>query len=196
MSAVPYQDVEPLSLMERQEFSRTANGRTIGKSFGSPLWRGSWTTGPLPHDAALDFEAQLHLLDGVIGTFYAGDLRVKPYPSLSDGGVQIHTVGSNGDTLRLKGLPPGFVLPRGRYLSFDYGDRRAFHQVVEGATASGGGITPLLRVRPHVRPGAVIDLAVKLNKPEAEFSLDPGSVSKRLEGALHTVISFSGTQVL
>lgn len=190
-------------LFERQEFSRTAGGRTIGKSLGSPLWVTELETYPLPNAQALDFEARLNMLDGVIGTFYAGDLRrMRPAAyangGFTDAGVEIHTVGENGKSLRLKGLGAGFILTRGDYLSFDYGvaPSRALHQVVESVVADGSGVTPLFEIRPHWRPGVAVDTPVKLNRPEGEFALNPDSLKQQPHGPFFTALSFSATQVL
>lgn len=198
--SIPFSD-QKFTLVERQEFSRQANGITLAKSFGSALWSGEWTTGPLPHDEALDYEALLNSLDGAIHEFYAHDLR-RPYPrahpngDFTDSG-KIATVGADGKSLSLKSLPAGLTLSRGDYLAFDYGSgSRALHQVMANVTAGPGGATGLIELRPHLRPGAQVDAAVSLKKPSAKFILLPGSIDQRLQGGLMTVLSFSAIQRL
>lgn len=190
-------------LMQRQEFSRQANGITRGKDFGSALWIANYSTLPLDIDDALDFEAILNSLDGVLGSFYAGDLR-RPYPRLDPKGEaiagsnpQISWFGVNGKSLALSGLPPGYVLSRGDYLSFDYGagPSRAYHQVMEPATADGSGETGGLELRPHIRPGAIVGASVTLAKPTAVMSLLPGSIEQRMIDGINTVISFQAIQI-
>lgn len=126
-------------LLERQEFSRTAGGSTIAKSFGSALWSMEATTKPMMRDDAMEYEAKIHSLDGSIGTFYAGDLRrvypkAHPTGDFSESGVAIYAVGVDSKSLQIDGLPAGFILSAGDFLSFDYGaspKSRALHQIME-----------------------------------------------------------------
>ncbi|MDR7032930.1 hypothetical protein [Mesorhizobium sp. BE184] len=199
--AVGFSD-QTFRLQERQEFSRTGNGRTYGKSFGSALWTATWQTGPMLNTDLLDYEAVLNSLDGVIGTFYAYDLR-RPYPrayptgAFTDSG-QINSLGTNGKSLSLKLLAAGFVLSRGDYLAFDYGagPSRALHQVMETVTANGSGLTSEFEVRPYIRPGATVSTPVVLKKPPALFCLQPDSIQQSIVDGMHGSISFSAMQVI
>lgn len=199
LSSVGYQD-QTFRLFSRQEVSRTAFGSTLGKDFGSAIWLATYTTGDLTQDDALAFEAALNSLDGVIQPFEAGDLRrVNPraYPdgAFTDSGV-LASVNANNKALALSGLPAGQIISSGDYLSFTYGTSRALHQAVENVTANGSGATAQFEVRPHIRPGWSLPAAVKLKAPRGLFSLMPGSVSSKLSGPLHSVISFQAIQVV
>lgn len=190
---------KPLRLVSRQELSsREASGKTYGKDFGDPLWVGSFTTTLIPNDDAVEFEAMLNSLDGVINLFEARDLR-KPFPRFYPSGVfsdtgKINTIGSNNKSLSLKGLDAGFKLAVGDYLAFDVGTHRALHQVMEAVTASGSGVTAEFEVRPHIWPGTATDAAVKLKEPSALFSLNPGSVSSQMTDGMYSSVSFEATQ--
>lgn len=192
---------QTISLVSRQEFgSRSANGTTYGKSFGSALWHVGFTTGPLANDDAIAYEALLNSLDGVIGSFEAYDLR-RRYPRLhptgsgANNGV-LASVNSNNKAISLTGLVAGQKISVGDYLSFTYGTSRAFHQAVEAVTADGSGDTTEFEVRPHLRPGWTLSPAINvtLKNPSGVFSLVPGSVTTRASGALHTVVSFQAVQ--
>src|SRR5690606_29871631 len=125
------------------------------------------------------------------------------YPAADPGGVildasevTIHTIGSNNRSLRLEGLPAGYVLTAGDALAFDYGAspvRRAWHRLAETVTASGSGLTPLFDLSTHLRPGATTGLAVTLKKPAAKMFRMPGPLS-----VTHThtdaIISFQAAQ--
>lgn len=196
------QEIEPLKLFERQEYSRAASGVTYGKSLGSSLWMGSWTTKPMRHDDALDFEARLNTLDGVINTFYGEDVRrryPKMYPNgtFDESAAAIHTLDTDGQ-IRIDGLPAGFVISRGDYFHFDYGTptNRALHQASETVVCDGAGLSPLFEVRPHIRQGAEVDLAVSFKRPRAIFTLEPDSISKRVVGMLHSQVSWKGVQAI
>lgn len=188
--------------MSRQEFSRQANGVTRGKDFGSAIWMATYTTGPLPNDDALAYEALLNSLDGVIQPFEAFDLR-RPYPrahptgSGASDGVLL-TVNDNNKAMSLSGLTSGQVISAGDYLSFTYGDSRAVHQAMETVTADGSGETAEFEIRPYIRPGWTISPAttVKLKNPRGLFSLMPGTVTSRSSGGIHSVISFQAVQYL
>jgi hypothetical protein len=192
---------QTISLVSRQEFgSRQANGTTYGKDFGSALWTVSFTTGPIPNDDALAYEALLNSLDGVIGSFEAYDMR-RAYPRLYPTGTGANdgvlaSVNANNKAISLSGLAVGQVVSVGDYLSFTYGTSRALHQAVETVTADGSGVTGEFEVRPHLRPGWTLSptTAVTLKNPSGVFSLVPGSVNSRASGALHTVVSFQAVQ--
>lgn len=188
-------------LMSRQEFgSRQANGTTYGKDFGSAIWPVSYTTGPLPNDDAVSYEALLNSLDGVIGIFEAYDMR-RAYPRLYPNGTGANdgvlaTVNANNKAITLTGLAANQVVSRGDYLSFTYGGSRALHQAMETITADGSGATGEFEVRPHLRAGFTTGAAVNLKAPAGLFSLVPGSVQTKSNGALHTVVSFQAMQQL
>lgn len=192
-------DSSPLQILQRQEFSRQANGRTIGKNFGSGLWMGTFVTIPVDNDDALAYEAMLDSLDGVMMPFEAFDVRRKMprlYPSGACNDGAIASVNVNTKAIGLSGLAAGQVVSVGDYLSFDYGDNRAYHRVVEAATANGAGNTPQFEVRPYIRPGWTVSTPVKLKNPRGLFVMMPGSISPKAYGSLHTVISFQAIQII
>lgn len=193
-----YQD-QTFQLQSRQELSRTAGGQTLAKDLGSCLWLGSWTTWPIPNDDALAFEAALNSLDGAIQAFEAGDLR-RLYPRLYPDGAgandgALATV-TSAKTMTLSGLAAGQVISAGDYLSFTYGTSRALHQAAESVAANGSGVTPAFEVRPYIRAGYALSAVVKLKLPRGLFTLMPNSVSSKLNGGLHSVVTFQAVQVI
>ncbi len=188
---------------ERQELSRQASGVSIGKNLGPDLWFCEYGTNLQNFASAVTFEAKLRSLAGVTKPFSAHDLR-RPYPlahadgSFNDTGV-VHTIGVDNKSLRIDGLDAGFQLSIGDYLAFDFDfepgySSRALHQVMEAATANGAGLTPVFEVYPHIRPGLVVSTPVVLKKPSALFTLEPNSRQSRLDGVLHSRISFRAIQ--
>lgn len=201
MTFVPYGPSSvPLRLQQRQELSRTAGGITVGKDLGSPIWVGDFTTAILPIDDMVEFEAMMNSLDGVVGTFEAGDMR-RPYPKAHSSGVfndtgALYDVHSSNKAIRLAGLDIGFHLSVGDYLSFNYGTARALHQVMEAAAAVSGGVTDFFEVRPHIRTGWVLSpsTSVTLKKPKGVFTMTPGSLSSQMSGPIHGTVQFSAVQ--
>lgn len=184
--------------MYRQELSRQANGVTLIKDFGTSLWTLAASSVPLFHADALDFEAMLSSMDNGIGTFHGFDAR-RPYPRSKPDGIfsdtsEISTVGGNGKSLALSGLPAGMVLSRGDHLAFNVAGWRSLHQVMETVTASGPGVSPLFEVRPHLFPGTTVGLDVTLKQPATVMMLVPGSVVPQQFDALKIVISFQAFQ--
>lgn len=187
-------------LVARSETSRAASGITRVKELGPPLWTAEFQTVPMKGADATRLAAWLDSLDNGVGSFTAYDGRT-PFPAsdptgaASLGSVQIASL--SGGALSLKGLPAAFVLTPGDYLAFDWGSpaRRAFHRVVEGATANGSGVSPVFEVRPHIRAGAAVDAAVTLVRPRAVWMLDPGSVETATVQVVATQFSFTATQV-
>lgn len=197
LAASLYQD-QVFRLFTREEVSRTAYGRTIGKRLGSAIWTIEYTTHPMPNDDAVAFEALLNSFDGVVTPFEAADLRrrrPRAHPTGGSNGTLL-SVNANNKALALAGLSAGQIVSPGDYLAFDYVDQRALHQVVAGATANGGGITSQVEVRPHLRPGWTLNAAVTLIEPRGKFTLLPDTVQPRAQGGLHTVISFKAAQAL
>jgi hypothetical protein len=188
-----------VQLVSRQETSRLAGGQTIGKDFGSALWFATYTTDSLINDDAVDFEAVLDSLDGVIEPFEACDLR-RPCPriyrdgSASDG--VLASVNANNKAITLTGLNAGQVISRGDYLSFDYGANRAFHRVSEAVTADDSGVTAEFEVRPHLRQGWSISTAVNLKAPRGIFNLVPLSVAPKQLNGQFAYVTFQAAQVI
>lgn len=87
----------------------------------------------------------------------------------------VHTIGAEGRSLRVNGLPSGYALNVGDMLQITYGSRQSLHQVAEGATASGGGLTPTFELDPAVPIGVAVGHAVRLVRAGAVMIRIPGT---------------------
>jgi hypothetical protein len=166
----------------RQEQSTLASGRVLVKDMGAPLWTLRATTKPLkPND--LDYwRARLTALENGLQQFWAYPMsRCFPqaYPNGSwptggafNGTATLAAVNANRKAISLSGLPAGFVLSVGDYVSIA-GD---LHQVMEAATAA-GGTTPQFEVRPHLWPEAGVADLVYVKQPSCLMAIVPGSLS-------------------
>lgn len=189
--------------MYRQELSRTAGGATQAKDLGSPLWRASFSTAPARRADAAALEAALISLNGSVGSFLAHDVR-RPYPLAHADGVFSDAatlasvnLGGSAFALRLAGMPQGFTLSPGDYLSFQYGSRpsRALHMVTAGG-AFDGQLTLDVEVFPAVRPGALAGAAVTFKRASCEMILEPGGQPPALRDLVASSVSFSAIQIL
>ena len=157
-------------LLWRQEQSRQANGRTILKDFGSPLWRANFTSAPM-HANDLDaWRARLAAMENGLKTFKAYPIsRYRPINHPGSGALPngtINSISSDRKTVTFAGLAS---------LNLTVGDmftvkNRDLHQIVD---VSGGSV----EVRPHLWPGIVAGDAVSVSKPFCIMAIVPGSIA-------------------
>lgn len=189
-------------LKRQDEISGLGNGQILAAELGPPLWMCEIELEPAYHEDADEIQALIEALDGSMNTFYMHSQWHK-YPKLDPWGTilgsstpTIHTVGANMKSMRIQGLPNGYQLSVGDFLSFDYSGRRAFHRVVEAATAATGGITGTFEIRPHFRTGVAVGQSVTLKKAAMKAiivpdSFDPGDI----QAMMTTGMSFACIQV-
>jgi len=187
----------------RQELSRQAGGRSQTKDLGSSLWRGSFATAPIGLLAAGPAEAALISLSGSGGSFLAYDMR-RPFPraypagDFSDTGAIGALDAGNTFMLSLVGLPAGFQLTAGDYLSFEYGAQpsRALHMVQDPPPpADGTGTTASFEVHPAIRPGALVGTPVALKRASCEMILEPGQAPPKIANMVASEVSFTAIQI-
>lgn len=183
-----------------QTVKTMADGTVVASQRATPRWQGEATLNVAFEDAA-GVDALIGSLLGSINAFQGYDLA-RSYPkadpdgaTLGSSSVTIHSVGSDGKSLKLTGLPAGYVLSVGDYISVP--SRKALHQVVEASTANGSGVSPsFFEVRPPIRAGTIATDAVVLKKPYGFFRMVPGSLSPRSKTAnVNGQISFRFSQV-
>ncbi len=185
-------------LQRRDEVSGLGGGQVLTAQLSPPLWTGSVTLAPLYHGEADQIQALIESLDGSLNDFYLYSPR-RAYPQADPTGSilgaatpQIAALGPDNKSIQLQGLPNGYKLTAGDFLHFDYGSnpvRRAFHRLMETGSANGSGTTPMLEVRPHIRPGAVVGAVVTLIKPAARCfivpdTFDPGETAAMIAGGM------------
>lgn len=181
-SMIPWFDFFNLLKIARAQFdlpsslviTRSAGGDVMRSDRGARLWRVNCAMPPLRNADAAEVRAMMHYLRGA-GTTCVVRPKPNPYPAYDPDGtilgasaVTIYDLIAGNRELRLQGLPAGYVLTPGDYLSFNYGTdpiRYAFHQIVVGGTTAGTGITPNIEVVPPIRPGAAVGEAVRLGRP-------------------------------
>lgn len=203
MSALLIGDVTFMP-MWRQQFSRQAGGSPRVADLGPEVWTALIKTTVMMNDDAEAAAAYVDQMRGSLGTFYVWNPR-RQYPRLDPDGsilgtstVTIYALGGDNKSIRLTGLPAGYKISRGDFLSWDYGTspvHRAFHRFVADGTADGSGILPSTEVAPHIRTGSSTTLAVSLKRPAAEMMIMPGTFDFPSAGPLMSTLAFSAVQV-
>lgn len=174
-------------LPELVEQSRTAGGEQLMADMGERLWTGRIDLGPMMRTEVGRPETLIQVVKQG-KTFQCYDRR-RMYPLLDPTGsvlgassVTILALGGDPREMSLAGLPVGYTLSTGDYLSFAYTSlsvtRQALHKVVDTTVvANGSGQTALFEVIPPIRPGAAAAAAVMLKKPFCKAVMVAGSAS-------------------
>ncbi len=172
------------SLGEAMQQSQTGGGDVLTASLGTRLWRGQVSFGPMTYDEMAEIEGLVEALRQPGRSFMAYDARY-PWPRGDANGAAvaaaspvIASLPAGARTLTISGLPAGYAVPSGTYLSFAYGSdpvRQALHRVVTGGDANGAGLSPVLEVVPAIRPGAQTGSAVTFIRAACKAVIIPNT---------------------
>jgi hypothetical protein len=164
------------------------------KELGPLLWHVSYMTVPMPRNEAAELEADLLSLENG-GQLFLGYDPAHPFPSASSTlpltGITVRSVQATRRGLSLTGLPVGFTLTKGDWISIAEGTNRHLLRVLENATGS-----QMFEVSPGVRPAIGAGQAVTIRYAPGLFMVDPGSVQRGDASGLHDVVSWTATQVI
>lgn len=202
MDALGVAAVAPFDILWRQEMSMQAKGTPRVRDLGDGLWHTTIRTSPrLPRRKLIQLQARFDALRGSRNSFFMWN-PLAEYPQSDPGGVilgaatvQVHSV-TDGFTLRLKGLPPGYVLTHGDMMEivFTEPEQHGLHRIGTDATADGSGVTPEFKVEPALWPSAAADQAVNLKKAKTAFVIMPGSYRSSMDGLVAGQIAFEAIQ--
>lgn len=196
----------PFRLQRLEETSGVATGDIITKQVAPPKWIAQMTLARMPFSEA---SGVLSLLDS-LGTSNRVHLYdpTCPYPRADPGGaglgdadaIVVVSIGANNRSLRITGLPVGYVLSRGDMISIGYGSptRRWLGRIAETVAANAAGQTPLFEVAPHIPAGLQPGDPVTLKRPHGVFVITgfaSGQAAKRDDGHHVTGVEFSAIQV-
>ena len=171
-------------VQRNDELSGTGDARVWQAELADPLWTGRVTLVPAYHDAVKQIAARIRKLYGAQESFLLFDPLSK-FPQadpagviLGEAAVVIDAIGSGNRSLRLSGLPAGYVLTigdKGQIVYSSSPTRNFFFEVSETVAADGDGLTPEFEVFPHLPPGLTTGLSVILVKPACRGFIMPGS---------------------
>lgn len=177
------------------ELSGSGDGRVWQAELADPLWTATVTLAPRRHGEMKRIAALIRKLHGAQEAFWLTD-PLSPYPQADPDGsvlgaatVQVHSVGSERRTLRLKGLPAGYQLTLGDKGQIAFSSDPAetfFFEFSESSAADGSGITAEAEVFPFVPAGVAADDAATLAKPACKMFVMPGSHNPGRAGRLLT----------
>lgn len=196
-----------LGLSYVQELSPTRGGEQNSADLGPALWELQAQSRELKPNDLRTWKARLASLENGAKTFKGYD-RTACYPLAYprgtwptglafDGIGRLNAVNTdNYKEIKLSGLPNGYVLSEGDYISYAYGSARALHQLMATVIVVSGGISPYVEVRPAIRPGYTLTVDVDLIKPHAVMILIPGSVQAPASLNGRGTISFSARQTI
>lgn len=187
------------SVIYQQELSGLGGGQMLASDRGPAYWEADCSTVEAYHADIRAMRAVVDKAQGTLGEFYLYDpAAVAPVSdplglALAGATVKIKTV-PDGRSLRLKGLPIGYVLTAGDLISFDTGSRRQLVQIGDTVTADGSGDTAAFAVSPSLLTGTAVDTVVTLLKPSAKMKLVPGSVRVSMVTTRTSRIQFRARQ--
>lgn len=163
--------VIPLDLIRYDEFSGAGDGRHWAAQKATPLWGASYALYAQTAAHAREINGKVNGLDGSRRTFRWSDLY---YPGPACGitaGLGGVTVGgirtADRGAINLSGLPAGFRVTAGDYLSISYGSGRVyFGQFAEtSGLVGGGGTSGQVEMRPYLPFGISVGASVSLVQP-------------------------------
>lgn len=193
-------EAPPFRIRRSEEVSGTV-GEVMTSEIAAPRWEAQFALAPMYRADAARVVGMLEEL-GTYNSVHLYDPTVR-FPAsdptgsgISGATVVVFSLGANNKSLRLAGLPSGYVLSAGDMLSAPYGSptRRYLGRITEAAVANGAGVTPTFDVVPQLPEGFAVGAQVTLSRPHGAFrivSFDPGSAF----GVTVTGVQFSAVQV-
>lgn len=170
-----YLGVEKITwdIEEFKEHDMQGSGHDIDVKLAPSKWKASMVCRELYNDVARKVAAIMRKADGRAFMIYDPS---NPYPVADPGGliinggvftVQVGSLGGDGASLSLKGLPPAYKLSVGDrgQIVFASGIGNYYFEFSEEKISSGAGVTTLGDVWPPIPIGINIDATVILSKP-------------------------------
>ena len=192
-------------LSENLRSTEDGGGRILTADVGPRLWEGSITVAPDTAAGQRAAQALAQVLRQAGASFLINDRKGK-FPAADPDGTMLGAAAvtlsapvAGSDTISMAGLPSGYVLTPGDYLSYAYGtadEKVALHQVTVGGAAADDG-TLTIGVVSRVRPGVSDGAAVTLIGASCKAIMVPGSFKAGTIGLASTAgFSFSFRQTL
>lgn len=170
-------------LLWRQEQSRQANGRTIVKDMGTPLWQATYQSVPMYAEHLDYWKARLNVLENGLQIFIGRPIS-RLYPIDDPGGKKLGSVNSqviaiesNRKELMIDDLPEDYKLSTGDFITIFSSGNPTLYQIGAGAVADSNGEAGFFEVRPHLAPEVSEGDEVQLIKPYCHMMIVPGTIT-------------------
>jgi hypothetical protein len=192
-------------LDEAVQFNETQGGEVLSADYGVRLWRADITVRANTYLTLDRVVAKAELIQQAGASFnvthaWRDGPQADPTGSILGAATpQITNVNANMRDVTIGSLPVGYVLTEGDYIGWSYGSpaRTAFHRIITGGTANGGGVAGSIELSPAVRLGYSVPFNVDLIRPRFKAVYVPGSYSPPSQSrAVRTELSFSLRQTL
>ena len=159
----------PLKLQRFDEMSGSADGRFWSAQMATPLWGATYSLYTKGGADAREINAKINALDGMNQTMLWSDPYYKGPASgtrVGLGSITIASIRADRGAIGLAGLPEGFVLSAGDYLSIPYaGGRIYFGQFAEGGIAGATGGLGAREMRPYLPQTIAVGSGVNIITP-------------------------------
>jgi hypothetical protein len=186
------------------ELDGTADGRIWQSALAGPLWTADVTLTDYSFATMEQIAALIRRLDGAKESFYLYN-PARRYPQADPDGsrlgtstVTVKSIGSDGASLALEGLPANYTFTLGDKAHSDYGSgptRRYFFEASETVEANSSGVTAEFAVFPDVPAGLSAGAVITLVNPAAKMFIVPGSFNPgTMSGLVTTGASFKALQ--
>lgn len=158
----------PLALQRFDEQSGGGDGRFWSAQMATPLWGATYPLYAKSAAHAREINAKVYALDGMSKTMLWADPYYSGPASGATavlGAVTISGIRADRGAIALTGMPEGFVLSAGDYLSINYGQRVYFGTFAEGGTAGSAGGMGQKEIRPYLPLNITTGATVELVRP-------------------------------
>lgn len=169
-------------IKEFKEYDTQGTGHDLEAELAPSKWVAQMVMRELYNDAARKIAAISRKVGGKPVMVYDPS---NPYPFADPRGtiinawatpVQIASIGANGQSLSLKGMPNNYALTAGDkgQVIFASGARNYFFEFSETASSGGAGTTGVIEVFPPLPVGVNVDATVILAKPACKMRIGAG----------------------
>lgn len=188
-SASEFMDLLPVEkvtfdVIRFDEFDAKASGHDLVANLADPKWSAEVIMRSLTNEEARHVAALSRKRYGSMYSFMLYDPS-HPYPATDPKGlvlgssiVQVASIGTDGQSIALKGLPAMYGLTVGDKGQIVYGVDDAFNyffEFSESVSANSLGGTTQVQVYPHVPAEVMVNDVINLAKPACKMTFNPGN---------------------
>lgn len=184
MDILPVEKVE-WDAIRFDEFDAQGSGHDLISELAAPKWMANLVMRSATNAEARQVAALARKRFGSQLAFMIYDPS-NPYPAADPKGaiiqagtfnVQVASIGSDNQSMGLKGLPANYPITIGDkgQISFGGGLYNFFFEFSETRSANGSGNLAVTQIYPHIPPGIAVNAVVNLIKPACKMTFAPNT---------------------